>query len=621
MHWSSIFSDLNITLAILALASFFFMQGKVRPDLVAICSLLLLLLSGVLTVPEALAGFSNSVVIMMIGLFVVGAGIFRTGLAKMISSKIVNLAGNSETLLFFLVMLVTAVVGTFVSNTGTVAVMMPIVMSMAANANIDAKRYLMPLAFASSMGLFTLISTPPNLVINEELVKQGFDSLAFFSFAPVGFICLSVGVVLLFFLSKLLVGKKDTETSVSKKNSRSLQELVDEYNLRQQSFVYVVAPHSPLIGKTLLELEIRNKYNVSISRIVSTIKISAFRKKVVEEVAGPESVIYEGSILYCHGEENDIHHFASDNLLEENKNARRVQETAFQQLGIAEAYILPNSSLINKSLQECNFRESFGVNVLGIKQKDEYRMSQISDLKLHSGDALLIQGTWDDISKLENQFGDLVLVGQPLKEASKVTLDQKAPITGIIMLLMVVAMVTEVVSPVAAVLTAAVLMVLTGCLRNMEEAYSSINWGSILLIAAMMPMSTAFEKTGVTTIIAGFLTTYLGNMGPLFLLAGVYFCTSLLTMVVSNTATAVLFAPIAMRVALDMHVSPLPFLFAVAVAASMCFASPFSTPPNALVMSAGGYKFTDYIRVGLPLQVIMGVVMVLALPYIFPFKA
>lgn len=617
MDFSTLFTPLNITLGTLVVAAFFFMQGKIRADLVAICSLVVLLLTGVLDVPEALSGFSNSVIIMMIGLFVVGAGIFRTGLAKMVSSKIIGLAGTNENLLLVLVMLVTACVGAFVSNTGTVAVMMPIVMSMAASSNISARRYLMPLAFASSMGMFTLISTPPNLVINEELIKSDYQALSFFSFAPIGLLSLLVGVVVLFFLSRILDDKKDANSS-AKKKGKSLEELVEEYNLQQQSFSVFVPKGSSIIGQSLAELNLTNRYNISISKIVTTVKKSRFSKKVVEEVAGPKSVVMEESILHCQGQEEDIENFIKEySLLHDNDERKEAHN--FQESGIAEAYVLPNSGLINKTIYDSKFRERYGVNILGIKRSKEYRMSRIQDIKIHEGDAILIQGTWEKIAELDDSFNDLVMVGQPLKEASKVTLDQKAPIAAGIMLLMVIAMVLDIVPPVAAVMTAAIAIIMTGCLRNMEEAYDSINWGSILLIAAMMPMATAFEKTGVTRIISDGLIEYFGGMGPYALLAGVYLCTSMLTMVMSNTATAVLFAPIAMTAAKGMEVSPYPFLFAVAVAASMCFASPFSTPPNAMVMNAGQYSFMDYIRVGLPLQVIMGIVMVIALPFMFPF--
>ncbi|MBS5978457.1 SLC13 family permease [Dysgonomonas mossii] len=609
---------MNITLATLLVASFFFMRGKVRSDLVAVCALLILALTGVLTPTEALAGFSNSVVIMMIGLFVVGAGIFRTGLAKMISSKILQTAGQNENKLFILVMLVTASIGAFVSNTGTVAVMMPIIVSMAASANISPRRYLMPLAFASSMGMFTLISTPPNLVIQNALVDAGYEALSFFSFAPIGFIALGIGVVVLFFLSKLLVSKSDS-SSGKKKEGKSLVELAQEYQLQQQSYKVEVKSDSPLLNKTLAELKIASAYDISISKIIRKNGNSRFRKKFVEEVAGPKSVILKDDVLYCLGDIENIERFVSDNDLHLEKKTDETPFAGFQESGIAEVFIMPNSRLINRTIFEISFREEYNVNVLGIQRQNEYKMRDIKDTKLHSGDALLIQGTWKDLANLDNRQDDLVLVGQPLKEAAKVTLDQNAPIAAGIMILMVLAMVLEILPSVIAIMLAAVLMVVTGCLRNMEEAYNSINWESVVLIGAMLPMATAFQNTGVDTLISGSLVNHLGDMGPYALLAGIYFCTSLLTMFISNTATAVLFTPIALKAAEGMGISPYPFLFAVAVAASMCFASPFSTPPNALVMTAGRYTFMDYMKVGLPLQVIMGIIMILALPLLFPF--
>lgn len=618
MELSSLLSPINITLATLLVASFFFMRGKVRSDLVAVCALLILALTGVLTPTEALAGFSNSVVIMMIGLFVVGAGIFRTGLAKMISSKILQTAGQNENKLFILVMLVTASIGAFVSNTGTVAVMMPIIVSMAASANISPRRYLMPLAFASSMGMFTLISTPPNLVIQNALVDAGYEALSFFSFAPIGFIALGIGVVVLFFLSKLLVSKSDS-SSGKKKEGKSLVELAQEYQLQQQSYKVEVKSDSPLLNKTLAELKIASAYDISISKIIRKNGNSRFRKKFVEEVAGPKSVILKDDVLYCLGDIENIERFVSDNDLHLEKKTDETPFAGFQESGIAEIFIMPNSRLINRTISEISFREEYNVNVLGIQGQNEYKMRDIKDTKLHSGDALLIQGTWKDLANLDNRQDDLVLVGQPLKEAAKVTLDQNAPIAAGIMILMVLAMVLEILPSVIAIMLAAVLMVVTGCLRNMEEAYNSINWESVVLIGAMLPMATAFQNTGVDTLISGSLVNHLGDMGPYALLAGIYFCTSLLTMFISNTATAVLFTPIALKAAEGMGISPYPFLFAVAVAASMCFASPFSTPPNALVMTAGRYTFMDYMKVGLPLQVIMGIIMILALPLLFPF--
>lgn len=613
-------TPMNITIAILIVSSFFFMQGKVRSDLVAMCALLALVLTGILSPGEALSGFSNSVVIMMVGLFVVGAGIFRTGLAKLVSSKILKLAGDSESKLFILVILVTAFIGAFVSNTGTVAVMMPIVVSISMEAKTSPRRFLMPLAFASSMGgMLTLIGTPPNLIISQELQKNDFEALSFFDFTPVGLVCVVVGVVFLFFLSKIFLSKDDSIDNDGKKG-KSLLDLVEEYQL-QKTFRILVSDNSELVGKTLRELQISTKYNVGVIMVEKTVTSSRFRKSIEEVVAVANTLIDKNDVLVCSGKDKDIERFVEVNDLElvDSKKDDRNDVFGFQNNGIAEVLIMPNSKLVNCTVADAHFRDEFNVNILGVQRKGEYKMYDLQKEKLHSGDALLIQGTWSDIANLGDRQEDLVLVGQPLKEAEKVTIDYKAPIAALIMILMVVSMVSNILAPVIAVLCAAVLMVVTGCLRNMEEAYKSINWESVVLIAGMMPMALAFEQTGAARLVSNTLVGGLGQYGPYALLAGIYFGTSLLTMFISNTATALLFAPIGMQAATNMGVSPYSFLFAVAVAASMCFASPFSTAPNALVMSAGRYTFMDYIKVGLPLQIIMGIILIVVLPWLFPF--
>lgn len=610
---------MNVTLMILVVSSAFFMSGKVRADLVAICTLLALVFTDILTPSDALSGFSSPVVLMMVGLFVVGGGIFRTGLAKLISSKILRLAGKNETLLFVLVMLVTAFIGAFVSNTGTVAVMMPIVISIAVSSNTSPRRFLMPLAFASSMGILTLIATPPNMIVSEELVKNGHDPLAFFSFTPVGLIALGIGIIVLFFLSKIFLSSND-KAGGDKKKGKSLDDLVGEYQLNNLKHI-IIPENSPLIGKPLRELSIPSKYNISIVTIEKPINGSRFGKQATKEVAGPNTILDKGETLVCYGKKNNITRFLEENnlTLREDSLSEENRIFDFQDIGLAEVFIMPNSKLINRTIIDTHFRDEFNVNILGIQRNNEYKMSDLQKERLHSGDAILIQGSWTDIANLGNRQKDLVLVGQPLEEAAKVTLDHKAPVAGLIMILMIIAMVTNIVAPVIAVLSAAVLMVATGCLRNVEEAYKNINWESVVLIAGMMPMALAFEKTGAALLISNALVNNLGDYGPYALLAGIYFGTSMLTMFISNTATALLFAPIGMQAAVNMDVSPLPFMFAVTVAASMCFASPFSTAPNALVMSAGRYTFMDYIRVGLPLQIIMGIVMIGVLPLLFPF--
>ncbi len=617
-----------ITLAILLLSAIGFMHGKLRSDIVALCALIALLVFQILTPAEALSGFSNSVVIMMVGLFVVGGAIFQTGLAKMISSRILKLAGQSETRLFLLVMLVTAGIGGFVSNTGTVALMLPIVVSLAASAKMNASRLLMPLAFASSMGLFTLIATPPNLVIHEQLVSGGFEGLSFFSFFPVGLICVIVGTVVLMPLSKWFLSGKGGERDKGKHNNKTLKELVAEYGISTNLFRLKVVPTSLLKGNTIIELDIRRKYGLNILEVRrSDASHHRFLKTATQQLADPHTKLQIEDILYITGDAERIKQFSIDYQLEMLDG--RVTEEAkqsdksldFYDIGIAEIVLMPSSKLIHQNIKEIAFRDKYNVNVLGIRRRNEYILKDLGNEKVHSGDVLLVQGTWANIARLSQEDTEWVVLGQPLAEAAKVTLDYKAPVAAIIMVLMVCMMVFDFipVAPVTAVMIAGILMVLTGCFRNVEAAYKTINWESIVLIAAMMPMSQALEKTGASEYISNSLVSGLGSYGPLALMAGIYFTTSLMTMFISNTATAVLLAPIAMSSALQIGVDPTPFLFAVAVAASMCFASPFSTPPNALVMPAGQYTFMDYVKVGLPLQIIMGIVMILVLPLLFPF--
>lgn len=617
-----------ITLIILVLSAVFFMSGKVRSDLVALCALISLLIFQILTPEEALSGFSNSVVIMMVGLFVVGGAIFQTGLAKMISSKILKLAGKSELRLFLLVMLVTSAIGAFVSNTGTVALMLPIVVSLAVSAGMNPSRLLMPLAFASSMGgMMTLIGTPPNLVIQNALTSAGFEPLSFFSFLPVGLICVTIGTLVLMPLTKWFLSKKGKKQEVNA-SGKSLNQLVKEYGLSSNLFRLRADTSSLLVGKTIIDLDVRRKYGLNILEVRrGDISQNRFLKTITQKLAEPDTVMQEQDVLYVTGEVENVERFAEDYLLEmldghtTEEAAKANNSLDFYDIGIAEIVLMPSSNLANRTVKDADLRGKFNVNVLGIRRKKEYILQDLGNEKMHSGDVLLVQGTWQDIARLSKEDADWVVLGQPLNEAAKVTLDYKAPVAAAIMVLMVVMMVFDFipVAPVTAVMIAGVLMVITGCFRNVEAAYKTINWETIVLFAGMLPMSLALEKTGASEYISNSLVTGLGSYGPIVLMAGIYFTTSLMTMFISNTVTAVLMAPIALQSALQIGVSPVPFLFAVTVAASMCFASPFSTPPNALVMPAGQYTFMDYIKVGLPLQVIMGIVMVFALPLLFPF--
>ncbi len=610
---------MTVTLIILGLTVAMFIVGKIRSDIVALCALTTLLISGILTPEEALAGFSSTVVIMMVGLFVVGGAILQTGLAKAVSQKIMKLAAGNDTRMFLLVVLVTAFIGAFVSNTGTVALMMPIVVSMAMQSGTQPARLLMPLAFASSMGgMLTLIGTPPNLVIQDSLTSAGYDPLGFFSFLPVGVICIAVGIIVMLPLSRMFLYKKENNGGHTSGRSKTLNDLVSEYNLTKALRRYRITAQSAIAGKTVAELNMRSRFGLSILEIRNeSSDRSGIIRNVTQSLASPESILAVGDILYLTGDTDKMERFATENKLEHLDH----NNIDFYDIGISEIVLMPTAKILGVHLRNAGFRERYNINVLGIKRNNEYIMNDLAEVKLLSGDVLLVQGKWSNIAQLDNDETDWVVLGQPEEQAQQVTLDYKAPMAAVIMVLMVAAMVFDFipVEPVTAVVCAGLLMVITGCFRNVEAAYKTINWESIVLIAAMMPMSVALEKTGTSALISHSLVASLGSLGPTVLLAGIYFTTSLLTMFISNTATAVLMAPIAMTSATELGISPYPLLFAVTLGASMCFASPFSTPPNALVMHAGEYTFSDYIKVGLPLQVIIGVVMIFMLPLLFPF--
>ena len=635
---STFFYSMTITLIILIITVAMFIWGRVRADIVALTALAALLVLGILTPAEALAGFSSPIVIMMIGLFVVGGAIMQTGLAKLTGNKLMALSRGNETVTFLLVMLVTSFIGAFVSNTGTVALMMPIIMSLAAGSGMQSSRFLMPLAFAGSLGgMLTLIGTPPNLVIDEVLTEAGFKPLAFFSFFPVGIIVIAIGIIVLMPLSKIFLSQK--QNGKKKKNGKSLDDLVDEYQLLDNLHRYIVPSKRTaaaidengqmmdIVGKTLKDLSIQKKYGVSIIEIRNEKKSRlGLVKDVNQNMAKSSSTIAVHDTLYIIGDEEKIERFAQDYDLRKMKDVK----IDFYDLGLTEIVVMPTSNFAGLRIGDANLRKRFGINVLGVKRGGsssdgkvgkEYITDNLIATKLHVGDMLLVQGEWTNLAHLTADTTNWVVLDQPEKTADKVLLDYKAPVAAAIMLLMIAMMVFDFipVAPVTAVIIAGLLTVFAGCFRNVEAAYKTINWESIVLIAAMMPMSTALEKTGASALVSQGLVDCLGSMGPTALLAGIYFTTSLMTMFISNTATAVLMAPIALVAAQQVGVSPYSFLFAVTLGASMCFASPFSTPPNALVMKAGGYTFMDYVKVGLPLQIIIGVVMTFVLPLLFPY--
>jgi len=614
--------QLTLTFLILGMTIIAFMTNRVRADFVAIVSLLAFVMTNILTPAEALAGFSNSVVLMIAGLFVVGAGILRTGLAAMAGQLLLKWSGNSELKLFVLLLIIVGSVGAFMSNTGTVALMMPIVVSIAISMKESPSKFLLPLSYVASLsGLMTLIASPPNLIVSQLLVERGYPKLGFFEVTPIGIVGMIAGILYLVLVRNILLPRDKNKTQTSTGYKLSPKKIVKQYDLNNRLFKVFVPEDSPIIGTSLAELKLPAKYALCMMKIHRKSQDGInLLPMTYQEMAGPKSVIHALDELYVQGEEENIACLAKDfSLVMQELTENEADELVTKHLGIAEVLLTPNSSFINETVSSLGFREKYNLNIIGINYRGSYKLQDMVTHKLKFGDAILVQGAWDEILVLAKETQDVVVVGQPKEHASVAAATGKAGIAGAIMLLMIGLMAFEVFPAVISVMIGAVLMLLTGCLRNMEDAYNNINFESIVLVAAMLPMATALEKTGGMVILSNGIIDALGSYGPYGVLIGIYVLTVIFGQFISNTATAVLFAPIAMNAAIAMDANPTTFMIGVAVAASMAFATPIASPTNALVMTAGGYKFMDFVKIGVPLQIVMFIVMMLAVPFFFPF--
>lgn len=593
------------------------MWGRIRSDVIALCSMLALVLTGIITPEEGLAGFSNSVVIMIAGLFIVGGAITQTGLARLIGNKVLSLAGESEVRLFYLVILVTILLGLFVSNTGTVAILMPIVVTIASQSGVDARRLLMPMAFACSIsGMMTMIGTPPTLIVHNSLIESGHEGLHFFSTLPVGLVILLICGTLLRPLSKLLARSGETATD-TKRMRKSPEQLSRQYNLLEDLYRLRIEEGSFLRKKTLAELDLTGRFHCSL------IGVKGVHLGARATVPTAETMLHRGFVLHVSGAYEDVQKLAEEaclTFLDDEQEGQRTfsGQLSFSEYGLAEVVVKHGSRLVGRHISDTDLRQTYGISVVGLQRNRSYITHRLSRATLQEGDMLLVQGTWEDIERLGGQETDLILLGEPATEASKAIISERGPVAAVIIFLMILAMILDWLPPVMAVLIADILLILTRCFRSVKDAIGTISWESVILFAAMIPLATAMDNTGLSAMISGGIVSGLGTYGPYAVLAGIMLGTQVLTMFISNTATAVLFAPIALQAASALGVSPIPFMIGVSVAASMCFMSPFSTPPNAMVMSVGKYSFMDYVRVGLPLQVVVIAAMVWLLPLFYP---
>jgi len=601
--------DLSLLLIIIAVTFAMFLSGRLRLDLVAMVAVLALYAFDLLSVEQTLAGFSHPLVLMIAGLFVVGGGLFRTGVADAMGRWLERHAGHSVAAMSVAVMLVAALLSAFISSTGTVAVLIPVVMALARARKVLTSKLMIPLAFGSLFGgMLTLIGTPPNLIVSAVRFEAGLGAFGFFDFTLPGLVMLVLGVAYFALAGDRLLPARGQLCSAA--GPPDDQQLADEYGLKQKLTRLALPASSKLAGMSLADSAMRSDYAVT-TMAISTATARGRQTRRAE--AG--SVVHAGDELIVAGSP------AAVDKLCEALGLRRLDEPAElpSEVQLIESVVPPRSQFAGKTLRELRLHSGAGITVLAQRSAGSAPMAPPElDRRIQTGDALLITGRNDALQRLAENGRDLVLLGGDLKQRSRRT--GKAPLAIMVMLLMLLAMTFNLLPNVIAVLTAAVAMLLLRCL-TVEEALIGINWESVILIAAILPMATALENTGGMTLAADALFELARGYGPYALLLAVFVLTSGLSQLVSNTATTVLAAPIALNAATALQINPDAALMTVAIAASTAFLTPVASPVNTLVYNPGDYRFADFARVGLPLQILLLLATLIVVPLLFPLQS
>ena len=607
--------ELIWVLSLLAIAVVLFATGKVRMDAIALMVIVAFVLSGTLTLNEAFSGFSDPNVILIAALFIIGDGLVRTGVATKMGAWLVSVAGNSETKMLIYLMLTVAGLGAFMSSTGVVAIFIPVVLSVSARMNTSPSRLMMPLSFAGLIsGMMTLVATPPNLVVNSELLREGLHGFSFFSVTPIGLVVLILGIV--YMLAVRFMLKTDNGDSARDGRKRStFRDLIREYHLTGRARRLAIRPGSPMIGQRLDDLKLRERY---CANVIGVERWRRFRRVIVNVNGVSEFRARDVLLIDMSASDVDLRQFCGEQMLE--PMVLRGEYFADQALdvGMAEVALIPDSEMIGKTVREIAFRTRFGLNIVGMKRDGKAMDGSVVDEPLQLGDILLVVGNWRQIALLAKRGRDFVVLNMPVEVDDASPAHSQAPHAIFCLVLMVALMLTdEIPNPIAAII-ACLLMGKFRCI-NAESAYKAIHWPSIILIVGMMPFALALQKTGGVDLVVKGLMDVAGGEGPYLMLGCLFVMCAAIGLFISNTATAVLMAPIALAAAKSMGVSPYPFAMVVAMAASAAFMTPVSSPVNTLVLGPGKYSFSDFVKIGVPFIILVMVVCVLLIPVLFPF--
>jgi di/tricarboxylate transporter len=589
-----------IVLGILAVAVILFVSDRLRVDLVAMLVLVALMLTGLLTPEEAFSGFASPAVVTVWAVFIISGALFRSGVADNLARYVLRLAGRDPLRLLIVIMLTVGVMSAFMNNIGAVAILLPAVVTISRQLRIAPSRLLMPLAFAALLGgNMTLIGTPPNILASAILQDYGgVEPFRFFDFLPTGIMVLVAGTLYMVLVGRHLLPDRSADG-----------ELADAYPVREYLTEVRVGPGSSLVGQTVSQTGFGEQYDLTILHV---------RRDGDERLAPTtDHQLQTGDVLLLEGPLKDILTVSQAESLHPVGEWTQVQEwqrmVADQDLKLAEVTLAPQSSLVGKTLKEIDFRARHGLSVLAIQHDGRSLVYHLGDVSLSFGDALLIQGTPDKINLLRADPDFLVLDTPPIEMRRM----HKAPLAVAILLgaLIVVTMGWLHVSTV--MLIGALLMIIGGVL-TMDEAYQAIDWQSVFLIAGMLPLGIAMEETGTARLLADQIVGLVGELGPLAVLGGTFVLTALLTEVISNAAATVLMVPIAIDAATGVGANAHPFVMTVVLAASTSFLMPVGHQVNVIIFGPGGYKFSDYTKVGVWLNLIVLLLVVTLLPLIWP---
>jgi di/tricarboxylate transporter len=606
-------ADALFVLIVIAISAVLFASNRVRLDIVAILVVLSLMLSGVLTPEAALAGFGNTVVLLVAGLLVVGEALDRTGVAQSIGNLIVRVGGNSETRLLVLLMVAAAMLSSVMSSTAVVAIFIPIVFKISAKTHISTARLLMPMSLAAMIsGMLTLIATPPNLVVSNALQSFNLEPLGFFSFLPIGVVVLALAIGYMLLFGRHMLGDKNDD--VVRNAGRTVAELSEAFQLSARVQRLYVSARSPLVGKTIGEVALKSRYGVRVMSIEYQAPLGQPHKI---SMADSDDRLDADCLLLVVGPPEAIARICETETLTVLLDTEHDRRRWLHEVGLGVVLIHPESEWIGKSLKDSGFRSRYGVHVLGV-QRGKKSLGDYLDQPLDVADLLLVAGSWNRISRLNNRKHDFVVLEMPVEYADARPAHQKAPIAIAILAAMVLATVLNIVPVVTAVLMAALATIVTRCL-TMEDAYRAIPWSTIVLLAGMLPVADALNQTGGTEYLVSGLVNSVGSAGPYAMMTLLFVLTCGLSLFLSNTATAVLIAPVAIQAAEALDVSPYPFAIVVLIAASSAFASPVASPVVALVVEPGRYRFVDFVKVGGPLILLAFLVTMLVTPLLFPF--